>query len=134
MLEDATLLLRVQLCDVTCVTADDGQCSVRVSDTVVHSVHATIAAAAMCDALSRRKAPALDWNATVSRADAIVELKLNNMSDVFKNMSDVFQNISDVVNNMSDMFKNMNDKRSMFDDSQNMPDMQPNVLMKNISE
>ena len=41
---------------------------------MTHSVHAS-AAAAVCDALSRRVAPALDWNAPISRADAVVELK-----------------------------------------------------------
>jgi hypothetical protein len=59
MREDATLLLRVQLRDVIRVTEADGQCCVCVSDTVTHSVHAS-AAAAVCDALSRHVAPALD--------------------------------------------------------------------------
>ncbi len=59
---------------MTRVTEDDGECSMRVSGTVTHSVHASIAAAAVCDALSRLVTPALAWNARISRADAIVEL------------------------------------------------------------
>ena len=74
---DATLMLRVQLRDVTSVTVHDGACCVHISDTVAHYVHASNAAAAVCDALSRRVAPALDWAAAISRADALVELRAN---------------------------------------------------------
>jgi hypothetical protein len=79
MREDATLLLRVQLRDVTRVAVNDevndGHCCVYVSDTEVpHTVRASIAAAAVCNALSRRAAPALVWD-DISRARAIEELK-----------------------------------------------------------
>ncbi len=76
---DSTLLLRVQLRDVSHVTVVDGQCcNVTVSDKVVHAVavHASPAAAAVCDALSRREAPALDWN-NLSREDSIAELNIH---------------------------------------------------------
>ena len=77
MRDDASLMLRVQLRDVTSVTVHDGACCVHISDTVAHYVHASNAAAAVCDALSRRVAPALDWAAAISRADALVELRAN---------------------------------------------------------
>ena len=71
MCDNATLMLRVQLCDVTSVTVNTGGCiTVVVSGALHHSLQAS-AAAAVCNALYRRVAPVV----AVSREVAVLELQ-----------------------------------------------------------
>ncbi len=72
MSDDATLMLRVQLCDVTSATVNTGGCVTVVCGELQHSLQAS-AAAAVCDALNGRVAPVPV--AVVSREVAVLELR-----------------------------------------------------------
>jgi hypothetical protein len=71
---NATVLLKVQLRDVVSVTASAVKCCVIECATVTHAVSA-LDAAAVCDALCRRDAPAMASTQPIPRAAAILELR-----------------------------------------------------------